>query len=146
MMYISREATASLNEYLESVSRALPLAPSRRVAITDRLYHRIYASCEEQAREGNRLEIDLDLVTAELATLGSPEHVAEKLAADEHDGSSESLGFESGRIHEKASAFARAAAERGEHVFRISIETAAHALDIAAQKLHEAAEKIKSKA
>ena len=144
MMYISREATASLNEYLESVSRALPLAPSRRIAIIDLLYHRIFASCEEQAREGNRLEIDLDLVTAELATLGTPEHVAEKLAADE--GSSESFRFESGRIHEKASEFARAAAERGEHVFRVSIETAAHALDIAAQKLHEAAEKIKAKA
>ena len=144
-MLMSRDATSALNEYLDHVTRALSLPPSRRVAIVDRLYHQICSSCEQHARESDRQAIDLDIMQAQLASLGTPESQAEQLAADDRTFSPESLLFETGRINEKASAFAKAAAERGEYVFRVSIETAANALDIAAQKLREAADKMKAK-
>jgi hypothetical protein len=144
-MFMTRDATQALNEYLDRVNHALPLSPSRRTSVVDRLYHQIVTACEQQAHEAARAEIDVDLVRSQLASLGTPEQQADQLAADEQSWSAESLGFEAGRINEKASAFAKAAAERGEYVFRVSIETAAHALDVAAQKLREAADKLKTK-
>ncbi len=144
-MPISRDATQTLNDYLDRVNHSLSMAPSRRTSVIDRLYHQIVTSCEQRASETGRAEIDLDLMAAQLASLGSPEQQAEQLTADEQSWSAETLGFEAGRINEKAGAFAKAAAERGEYVFRVSIETAAHALDVAAQKLREAADKLKTK-
>ncbi len=145
-MFISREATSALNDYLDRVNLALPFAPSRRVHVVDKIYHQVIAGCETKAHEANKLEIDLNVMQAQLSTLGSPEQQAEQLVADERRWSTEGFSFESGRFSEKASAFAKTAAERGEYVFRVSMETAANALDIAAQKLREAAEKLKTKA
>src|SRR5579864_3321293 len=115
-MFISREATSALNDYLDRVNRALPHAPSQRMPLVDKLYHQIIASCEAKAREANKLEIDLDLMQAHLASLGSPEQQAEQIAADERRWSTESFSVDSGRFSERASAFAKTAAERGEYV------------------------------
>lgn len=143
-MYITPEATAALNDYLDGVNHALPLAPSQRISVVDRLYRQIIDECESKAREQNRLEIDLDLVQTSLARLGSPEEQAKRLGQDEQR-ASEVFNFDQWRFGERATGFARAAAERGGDVFRMSIETAANALDLAAQKLREAAEKLNAK-
>lgn len=144
-MYISHEATSALNDYLDHVNRAIPLAPSQRMPIVDKLYRQIVSACEAKAREQNRLEVGADLITAEFSTLGAPEELALHLAAEQQRWFGEAFGIDRAQFNERATAFAKAAAERGEHVFFTSIETAANALDLAAQKLHEAVEKFKAK-
>lgn len=143
-MVISREATSALNEYLDRVNLALPEAPSRRMQLIDRLYRQIIAGCEASAHETNKLQIDLDLLQSHLGSLGSPEQQAEQLIAAQR-GSTDAFAFDRPSFNEKASSFAKAAAERGEHIARLSMEAAANAFDLAAQKLREAAEKIKAK-
>jgi hypothetical protein len=145
-MFISREATSALNDYLNRVNLALPSAPSQRISLVDKLYHQIMVACETKAREAGKLEVDLDTLQTHLASLGSPEQQAEQIVAEERRWSTDAFSPEGGTFNEKVSDFAKAAAERGEYVFRVSIETAANALAIAAQKLHEAADKMKSKA
>ncbi|HXW52250.1 MAG TPA: hypothetical protein VEJ41_09695 [Candidatus Acidoferrales bacterium] len=144
-MNFSPEAVAALNDYLDHVNRALALPPSARMPIVDRLYRQIAGACESKAYQQNRLEVGSDLIEAELAELGTPEALAARLTADHLKWSPESFGFDRAQFSERASAFAKAAAERGEQVFFASIETAANALDLAAQKLREAADKFKAK-
>lgn len=144
-MDISQEGMSALNDYLDRVNRAIPLAPSARLPLVDRLYRQVTSNCEAKAREQNRVEIGDDLIQAELLALGSPEELAKHLVAEQQRWSPEAFGFDRAQFNERASAFAKAAAERGEHVFQMSIETAANALDLAAQKLREAAEKFKAK-
>jgi hypothetical protein len=144
-MNFSAEAVGALNEYLDRVNRALALPPSSRMPIVDRLYRQIGGACETKAHQQNRLEVGIDLVDAELRALGAPEALAARLTDDHLRWSPESFGFDRAQFGERASAFAKAAAERGEQVFFASIETAANALDLAAQKLREAADKFKAK-
>lgn len=146
-MIISREATAALNEYLDRVRLALPLPPSQHLPVVDKLYRQILANCEDRARETNKLQIDLETVQSCLTSLGPPEQQGELLAAAQNDQrwSTDAFTFDRQSVGEKASSFAKAAAERGEYVAKMSMEAAANALDLAAQKLREAAEKMKAK-
>lgn len=144
-VYTSQEATSALNDYLDRVHRAIPLSPSQRTPLVDKLYRQITSNCEAKAREQNRLEIGVDLIEAELLALGAPEELARHLAAEQQRWSPEAFGFDRAQFGERASAFANAATERGEHVFAMSIETAANALELAAQKLREALDKFKTK-
>lgn len=148
-MLLSREATTALNEYLDRVRIALPLAPSHRLAIVDKLYRQIVSDCEAKANAAGDASITLDVMQAHLASLGSPEEYAEQLVAAEAQSRwpPEAFAemFERYGFNERASAFAKAAAERGEQVARVSMDAAANALDFAAQKLREAADKLKNK-
>lgn len=144
-MNFSSQAVADINDYLDRVNRALALPPSTRMPIVDRLYRQIAGACETKAHQQNRLEVGADLVDAELSALGSPESLAARLTEEHLRWSPEAFGFDRAQFGERASAFAKAAAERGEHVFFASIETAANALDLAAQKLREAVDKFKTK-
>jgi hypothetical protein len=144
-MTFSAEAVGALNEYLDRVNRALALPPSTRIPIVDRLYRQIAGACETKAHQQSRLAVGLDLVEAELAALGAPEALAAHLTEEHLRWSPEAFGFDRAQFAERASAFARAAAERGGEVFFASIETAANALDVASQKLREAADRFKAK-
>jgi hypothetical protein len=142
---LSAEATSSLNDYLDRVNHAIALPPSQRMPLVDKLYRQIVNSCEAKARLQGMSEIGADVIAAEINALGAPEQLAIHLA-EQQRWSPEAFGFDRAQFSERASALARAAAERGEQVFLASIETAANALDLASQKLREAAERFKSKA
>jgi SLT domain-containing protein len=141
---LSAEATAGLNGYLDRVNHAIALPPSQRMPLVDKLYRQIVAACEAKARLHGANEIGLELVEAEIDSLGPPEQIAAGLA-EQHRWSPEAFGFDRAQFSERASQLARAAAERGEQVFLASIETAASALDLASQKLREAVERFKTK-
>jgi hypothetical protein len=141
---LSQEATSVLNEYLDRVNHAIALPPSQRMPLVDKLYRQIVSSCDAKARLQGRTEIGVDLLEAEINALGAPEQLAVHLA-EQQRWSPEAFGFDRAQFSERASALARAAAERGEQVFLASIETAANALDLASQKLREAVERFKAK-
>jgi hypothetical protein len=149
-MQFTTEATVAINDYVDKVRAALPLAPSARMAAADRLHQDIVAACSAAAASAGKPSIDLDIVRAHLATLGSPETCAQTLASAtasdpnwQWPGDRVADAFRSRRIQEHVDEFAKVAAEKGEHVARISVDAAASALDMAAEKLREFAEMLK---
>ena len=150
-MNIAPEATAVINDYTDRVRMALPLSPSTRLAAVDRLYHDIIAACAAKAQDAGRSIIDADIVTTHLATLGTPETCANALAAAYSAGTWQWPGdyfagqFRGGRFSERAEEFARVAAEKGEQVASVTMDSVAGAFDIAAKKLREAAERLKTR-
>jgi hypothetical protein len=150
-MTIAPEATAIINDYVDRVRMALPLAPSTRLAAADRLYHDIVAACAAKAHDAGSATIDAGIARAHLETLGTPENCANSLAAAfqagtwQWPGDSFAEHFRSGRFTEHASEFARVAAEKGEQVAGATMDSVASALDIAARKLREAAEYLKTR-
>jgi hypothetical protein len=146
-MQFTTEATVAINEYVDKVRAALPLAPSARMAAADRLHQDIVSACAAAAVAAGKPSIDIDIVRAHLATLGAPEYCAQSLASDaanntswEWPGDRFSDAFRRGRLHDHVDEFAKVAAEKGERVARISVDAAANALDIAVEKLREFAE------
>jgi len=91
--------------------------------------------------------IDADVARAHLATLGTPEACAGALASAYGAGTWQWPGdyfaeqFRGKRFED----FARAAAEKGEQVAGVTMDSVASALDIAARKLREAAERLKTR-
>lgn len=148
-MQFSQEAIVALNDYVDRVRAALPLPPSMRIIVADRLHDDIVKACTARASAADQSSIGVDVVRDHLITLGSPEECANRLAEQHQSarwpGDFFADAFERHKVREKANRVAKAAAERGEQVARISMDAAAKALDIAAQKLREAAEKLKSK-
>jgi hypothetical protein len=150
-MTIAPDATTIINDYVDRVRMALPLAPSTRFAAADRLYHDIVAACAAKAHDAGLATIDADIARSHLDTLGTPENCANSLAAAfqagawQWPGDSVAGHFRSGRFSEHASEFARVAAEKGEQVAGATMDSVASALDIAARKLREAAERLKTR-
>jgi hypothetical protein len=151
-MQFTPDATLAINDFVDRVRAALPLAPSSRLAAADRLHQDITSACAAAAASAGKLYIDGDVVRAHLATLGAPESFAQTLAASaasgpmwQWPGDRVAEAFRDGRVHERVDAFAKVAAEKGEHVARISVDAAASALDIAAEKLREFAEMLKGR-
>ncbi len=149
-MMLSREATTALNDYLDQVRAALPLAPSHGLSLVDKLYRQITSACENKARLAHESQVSGEAMQAHIMTLGSPQECAERLALAEADRrwpgeAFTDILFERHGFSDRAGAFAKAAAQRGEYAARVSIDVAASAFDMAAQKLREAAEKMKSK-
>jgi hypothetical protein len=146
-MQFTTDATIAINDYVDKVRAAMPLAPSARMAAADRLHQDIVSACAAAAAAAGKQSIDIDIVRAHLATLGAPEYYAQTLSSDaanntswQWPGDRFSDAFNRGRIHEHVDEFARVAAEKGERVARISVDAAANALDIAVEKLREFAE------
>jgi len=150
-MNIAPEATALINDYVDRVRVALPLAPSSRLAASDRLYHDIVAACAAKAHDAGLAVIDADTVRAHLETLGTPEVCAASLSSAYTAGAWQWPGdyfaaqFRGGRFSEQAGEFARVAAEKGEQFAGATMDSVASALDIAARKLREAAERLKTR-
>jgi hypothetical protein len=150
-MTIAPEASAIINDYVDRVRMALPLAPSTRLAAADRLYHDIIAACAAKAHDAGLATIDADVVRAHLETLGTPETCANALGAAFQAGTWQWPGdyvaahFRGGRFSEHASEFARVAAEKGEQFAGATMDSVASALDIAARKLRDAAEHLKTR-
>jgi hypothetical protein len=146
-MQFTTDATIAINDYVDKVRAALPLAPSARMAAADRLHQDIVSACAAASAAAGKPSIDIDIVRAHLATLGTPEYCAQMLASDaanstswQWPGDRFSDAFRRGRIHEHVDEFAKVAAEKGERVARISVDAAANALDVAVEKLREFAE------
>lgn len=150
-MQFSQDATVAINDYVDRVRMALPLSPSMRLAVADKLYQDICRDAASRATGAGQSIIGADIVRDLLASLGTTEQCAQRLAASASDGSWTWPGdavadaFRRHRIHEKIDRFARAASEHGERVAQTSIDAAAQALDLAAQKLKEVAEKLAEK-
>ena len=150
-MQFSQDATVAINDYVDRVRMALPLSPSMRLAVADKLYQDICRDAASRATGVGQSIIGADIVRDLLASLGTTEQCAQRLAASTSDGSWTWPGdavadaFRRHRIHEKIDRFARAASEHGERVAQTSIDAAAQALDLAAQKLKEVAEKLAEK-
>ena len=146
-MTIAPEATTLINDFVDRVRMALPLSPSTRLAAVDRLYHDIISACAAKAQAAGLAIIDADVARAHLATLGTPEACASALASAYGAGTWQWPGdyfaeqFRGKRFEE----FARAAAEKGEQVAGVTMDSVANALDIAARKLREAAERLKTR-
>lgn len=146
-MQFNTDATIAINDYVDKVRAALPLAPSARMAAADRLHQDIVSACAAAAAAAGKPSIDSDIVRAHLATLGAPEYCAQSLASDaanntswQWPGDRVSDAFRRGRIYDHVDEFAKVAAEKGERVARISVDAAANALDVAVEKLREFAE------
>jgi hypothetical protein len=150
-MNVAPEATALINDYVDRVRNALPLAPSTRLAVADKLYHDILGACWAKAQAAGSSSIDTETVRAHLETLGAPEACANSLATAYATGSWQWPGdtvvdqFRSWYSSGRAEEFARAAAEKGEQVASATMDSVASALDIAARKLREAAEHLKTR-
>jgi hypothetical protein len=150
-MQFSQEATVAINDYVDRVRIALPLSPSARIAAVDRLYQDICRDASARAQAAGQSVIGVDIVRDLLASLGTSEQCAQRLAAGTTEGAWQWPGdviadaFRSHRFHEKMDRFAKAAAEHGERVTRTSLDVAVQALDAAAQKLKEAADRLKSR-
>lgn len=150
-MQFTQEATVAINDYVDRVRLALPFSPSARIAATDRLYQDICRDAASKAAAANQSIIGIDVVRELLASLGTSDACAQRLAADQASGAWQWPGdavadaFRQHRITEKMDKFARVAAEQGERVARTSIDIAVQALDAAAQKLREAADNLKTK-
>lgn len=150
-MQFSQDATVAINDYVDRVRTALPLSPSMRLAVADRLYQDICRDAASRAGAANQSIIGADVVRDVIATLGTSEQCAQRLAASATSGTWQWPGdavadaFRRHRIHEKVDRFARAAGLQGERVAQTSIDVAAQALDLAAQKLKEVAEKLNFK-
>lgn len=152
-MQFSQDATVAINDYVDRVRMALPLSPSMRLAVADKLYQEICRDAAARATSAGQSIIGADIVRDILASLGTSEQCAQRLATSSSSGDGTwtwpgdtvADAFRRHRIHEKIDRFARAASEHGERVAQTSIDAAAQALDIAAQKLKEVAEKLSSK-
>lgn len=150
-MQFTQEATVAINDYVDRVRMALPLSPSARIAAADRLYQDICRDAAAKAQAAGQSIIGLDVVRELLATLGTSDQCAQRLAIDsagaswQWPGDAVADAFRSAGLHEKVDKFAKVAAEQGERVARTSLEMAVQALDAAAQKLKEAAEKLKTR-
>jgi len=146
-MTIAPEATAIINDYVDRVRMALPLSPSTRLAAADRLYHDIISACAAKAQAAGLALIDADTARAHLETLGTPEACASALASAYGAGTWHWPGdyfaeqFRTTRLED----IARAAAEKGEQFAGATMDSVASALDIAARKLREAAERLKTR-
>lgn len=147
-MQFSQDATVAINDYVDRVRMALPLSPSMRLAVADKLYQDICRDAASRASTANQSIIGADAVRDVLVSLGTSEQCAQRLAASAESGTWQWPGdavadaFRRHRIHEKVDRFARAASKHGERVAQTSIDVAAQALDLAAQKLKEVAEKL----
>ena len=156
-MQFSQDATLAINDYVDRVRVALPLSPSARMAAADRLYEDIVRDASSKASAAGQSIVGVDIVRDVLASLGTSDQCAQRLAAGPSDSSGQwqwqwqwpgdafADAFRSNHLHDKVDRFARAAAEQGERVARTSLDVAVRALDAAAQKLKDAAEKLKSK-
>ena len=146
-MQFTTDATVAINDFVDKVRAALPLAPSARMATADRLHQDIVSACSTAAVSAGKQNIDLDIVRAQLATRGTPEGCAQSLASADATwqwpGDRVADAFRRGRVNEHVDEFAKIAAKKGEDVARISVDAAAMALDLAAEKLREFAEMIK---
>ena len=147
-MQFSQDATVAVNDYVDRVRMALPLSPSMRLAVADKLYQDICRDAAARATSANQTTIGADIVRDVIATYGTSEQCAQRLASSATSGTWQWPGdavadaFRRHRIHEKVDRFARAATSHGERVAQTSIDVAAQALDLAAQKLKEVAEKL----
>ena len=147
-MQFSQDATVAINDYVDRVRIALPLSPSMRLAVADKLYQDICRDAASRAIAANQSIIGADVAREVIASLGTSEQCAQRLAASAASGTWQWPGdavadaFRRHRIHEKVDSFARAASKHGERVAQTSIDVAVQALDLAAQKLKEVAEKL----
>ena len=150
-MQFTQDATVALNDFVDRVRIALPMSPSARIAAVDRLYQDLCRDASAKAQSAGQTTIGIDVVRELLASLGTAEQCAQRLASsvDDHawqwPGDAVADAFRQHRLHDKVEGFARVAAEHGERVARTSLDVAVQALDIAAQKLKEAAERLKSR-
>lgn len=150
-MQFSQDATTAINDFVDRVRIALPLSPSARLAVADRLYQDICRDAAARAETAGQSVIGVDVVRDVLAALGTSEQCAQRLAAEAESGAWQWPGdavadaFRRHRIHEKVDQFAKAAASQGERVAQTSLDVAVQALDLAAQKLKEVSEKLKSR-
>jgi hypothetical protein len=150
-MTVAPEATTLINDYVDRVRAALPLAPSTRLAVADRLYHDILDAVYAKAHTAGASVVDADTVRAHLATLGTPEACANSLATAYRGGTWQWPGdyfaeqWRNGGFGNRAEEFARVATEKGERVASVTMDSVASALDIAARKLREAAERLKTR-
>jgi hypothetical protein len=150
-MQISQDATIAINDYVDRVRVAIPMSPSARIAAADRLYQDICRDASAKAQASGQTSIGLDAVRDVLASLGTAEACAHRLAGSDAPGEWQWPGdavadaFRQHRIHDRVDQFAKVAAEHGERVARTSLDVAVQALDIAAQKLKEAADRLKSR-
>jgi hypothetical protein len=150
-MQFSQEATVAINDYVDRVRLALPLSPSARIAAADRLYQDICRDAATRAQSAGQAIIGIDVVRDILASLGTSDQCAQRLAAGtagnawQWPGDVVADAFRSRRFQEKMDHFAKLAAEQGERVARTSLDVAVQALDTAATKLKEAAERLKSR-
>jgi hypothetical protein len=150
-MQFSPDATISLNDYVDRVRLSLPMSPSARIAASDRLYQDLCRDASALAADRGQTTIGADVVRDVLAKRGSAEQCAKALADSAAAGEWQWPGdvvadaMRRHKIGERVDQFARAAAEQGERVARTSIDMAVQALDVAAQKLQEAVERLKSR-
>lgn len=150
-MQMSSDATVAINDYVDRVRIALPLSPSARLAAADRLYQDICRDAAARAQASGQTIIGADVVREVLASLGTSDQCAQRLAdspdagAWQWPGDAVADAFRQHRIHESVDKFAKVAAEQGERVARTSLDVAVQALDLAAQKLKEVAEKLKTR-
>lgn len=151
MMTVAPEATALINDYVDRMRAALPLAPSTRMAVADRLYHDILSASWAKAQAAGTTVVDTDTVRAHLETLGTPEACANALATAYRNGTWQWPGdyvadqFRSGRFSDRAEEFAKTATEKGEQAASVTMDWVANAFDIAARNLREAAERLKTR-
>jgi hypothetical protein len=150
-MQFTQDATIAINDYIDRVRLSLPMSPSARIAAADRLYQDICRDAAARAQSAGQSSIGIDVVRDAIASLGSVEQCAQRLAdagtvgAWQWPGDAVADAFRQHGLHDKVDRFAKVAAEQGERVARTSLEVAVQALDIAAQKLKEAAERLKSR-
>ena len=57
-MQFTTDATIAINDYVDRVRAALPLAPSARLAASDRLHQDIVAACAAAASAAGKSTID----------------------------------------------------------------------------------------
>ena len=165
-MQFTQDATMAINDYVDRVRIALPLSPSSRLAVADRLYDDITRQASDRARAANQTTVGVDVVRDVLANMGTSDQCAQRLADAESQGASwqwpgDAVADAFRRHRETVDNFAksqaaktaveyaeraaRAAAQQGERVAQTSIDVAVQALDLAAQKLRDVAEKIRNK-
>jgi hypothetical protein len=150
-MQFSQDATLAVNDFVDRVRVAMPLTPSARMAAADRLYQDICRDASAKAQSAGQTVIGLDIVRDVLASLGTAEACAHRLAGTDAPGEWQWPGdvfadaFRQHRLHDRVDQFAKVAVEQGERVARTSLDVAVQALDIAAQKLKEAADRLKGR-
>lgn len=150
-MEFTPEASVAVNDYIDRVRLALPFSPSVRMAIADRLYHEISSACAEKAAAAGQIVIGIETVREQFAQLGSSDECARRLADEQRSGKWQWPGdffvgaFRQHHVGERAERMARAAGESAERVAQKSMDAAATALDMAAKKLREAAERLKTR-
>src|SRR5690348_3247199 len=85
-MQFSQDATVAVNDYVDRVRMALPLSPSMRLGVADRLYQDICRDAASRAGAANQSIIGADVVREVIATLGTSEQCAQRLAASATSG------------------------------------------------------------